>query len=75
MMLFISGPVLVLVSGLSPAPFLRWLRSGTRSLDVVERFEMNSRLQRLREELEAEYRRNLDGYKKEFRVCDSKFCV
>ena len=52
-------PLFTFVAG---SRLLQPLRSGIRSLDVMERFEMETRLQVLQETLEAEHERRLDAY-------------
>ncbi|MCJ1387569.1 hypothetical protein MMC18_000412 [Xylographa bjoerkii] len=59
---FRCGPLLDSLSGLGPPRFPTRLRSGVRSLDVVERFEMETRLRMLREELEVGHARTLDQW-------------
>ncbi|MCJ1380277.1 hypothetical protein MMC17_003380 [Xylographa soralifera] len=62
LMLSFGEPLFSFLFGLRLPRLLTWLRSGVRSLDVVERFEMETRLQVLREKLLTEHERTLDGY-------------
>ncbi|MCJ1477751.1 hypothetical protein MMC13_006424 [Lambiella insularis] len=44
-----------------PAAWLRWLRTGVKNFDVVERHEMIAKLARLRDEMERAHRENLNN--------------
>ena len=71
LVLSFSVPLFSFVSGLGLPRLLTWLRSGVRSLDVVESFEMETRLQVQRETLETEQQRRFDEYFVDVEVCCS----
>ncbi|MCJ1397449.1 hypothetical protein MMC11_000642 [Xylographa trunciseda] len=61
-MLLFGWPVMKYLSDFCFSGFLTRLRSGVRSLDIVERFEMNTRLQMKEEEIWTKHVKILDKY-------------
>ena len=64
-------PLFSLLSGVRLPRPLTWLRSGVRSSDVVEKFEMETRLRALREVLEVAHEIMFDNYIIDVEVCFS----
>ncbi|MCJ1430764.1 hypothetical protein MMC27_000114 [Xylographa pallens] len=62
LVLSFGAPLFSFLSSVRLPRLLSWLRSGVRSLDVVERFEMETRLQVQRGTLDAEQKRRFDEY-------------